>query len=190
MSYPSSHQISVALWWFWAQVAPLGPLRESYALGGHTAELLSYVSQLPPVYSPRIYVVASTDELSGIKAQALEKDRENLPRAREVGQSYLTSVFTTCIAIVASVLIVLRHRPRLVLCNGPGTCVPICLVAKMAQPFIRGSTTIVFVESVCRTRSLSVSGRLLYHFRVARVIVQWPYLLQAYPRATYLGLLS
>ncbi|KAH9285970.1 UDP-N-acetylglucosamine transferase subunit ALG14 -like protein [Echinococcus granulosus] len=165
--------------------------------GGHTAELLSYVRLLPPAYSPRIYVVASNDNLSDQKASELENTHQNndflvekLPRAREVGQSYFTSIFTTCYASIIATLLVLKHRPRLVLCNGPGTCVPVCLAAWVVHSFMRGSKAVVFVESVCRTRYLSLSGRLLYHLHLALVVVQWPHLVKKYPRATYLGLLS
>ncbi|KAM7540026.1 hypothetical protein Aperf_G00000036841 [Anoplocephala perfoliata] len=173
--------------------------------GGHTAELLSYVRSLPPFYTPRIYIVASTDTLSGKKAVELEQWRqkddfvvEKLPRAREVGQSFISSFFSTLYAICLAALLVIKHQPQLVLCNGPGTCVPVCLVARLLhvicgmlpiEPSGR-KTAVVFVESVCRTRTLSLSGRLLYHFRLADIIVQWPGLLDKYPRAHYLGLLS
>ncbi|VDK86928.1 unnamed protein product [Dibothriocephalus latus] len=115
---------------------------------------------------------------------------ETLPRAREVGQSYVTSVFTTLIALLASIRVVLKHCPRLVLCNGPGTCIPICFVAGFVQLFMRKRTALVFVESICRTQTLSLSGKILYYCHLARVIVQWPELLKVYPRAEYLGLLS
>ncbi|VUZ53113.1 unnamed protein product [Hymenolepis diminuta] len=178
--------------------------------GGHTAELLSYVRLLPQSYTPRIYVSASTDSLSGKKAIELEsKDKKNdylieeLPRAREIGQSFFSSFFTTSCALISAVVLVLKHQPQLVLCNGPGTCVPVCFAARLFHIICnigscmsfgsgerRRRTAVVFVESVCRTRSLSLSGRLLYHLRLAKVIVQWPGLLENYPRAQYLGLLS
>nr|CDS32104.1 UDP N acetylglucosamine transferase subunit [Hymenolepis microstoma] len=175
--------------------------------GGHTAELLSYVRLLPQSYTPRVYVVASTDNLSGKKAIELEKKCqrndyliEEIPRAREVGQSLFSSFFTTSYAFIFAVVLVFKHQPQLVLCNGPGTCVPVCFVARLLHFIcniglcVSGGegrrTAVVFVESVCRTRSLSLSGRLLYHLRLAKVIVQWPVLLESYPRAQYLGLLS
>ncbi|CAI5973510.1 unnamed protein product [Closterium sp. NIES-64] len=48
-------------------------------------------------------------------------------RSREVGQSYLTSVLTTIAATLHAMLLVARVRPQLLLCNGPGTCLPICI---------------------------------------------------------------
>jgi hypothetical protein len=39
---------------------------------------------------------------------------EVIPRSREVGQSYLTSVFTTLYSLLAAFWMVSRHRPQLV----------------------------------------------------------------------------
>lgn len=39
---------------------------------------------------------------------------EVVPRSREVGQSYVTSVFTTLYALLFAARMVLRHRPQLV----------------------------------------------------------------------------
>jgi beta-1,4-N-acetylglucosaminyltransferase len=47
---------------------------------------------------------------------------------------------------------------------------------------------IVYVESIARTASLSLSGRILYASRIADVVfVQWPGLVEKYPRARYSG---
>ncbi|VUZ53114.1 unnamed protein product [Hymenolepis diminuta] len=99
--------------------------------GGHTAELLSYVRLLPQSYTPRIYVSASTDSLSGKKAIELEsKDKKNdylieeLPRAREIGQSFFSSFFTTSCALISAVVLVLKHQPQLVIAS-PGTGIPL-----------------------------------------------------------------
>ena len=37
-----------------------------------------------------------------------------IPRSREVGQSYLSSVFTTLVSIVHSIHLVYRHQPQIV----------------------------------------------------------------------------
>ena len=52
-----------------------------------------------------------------------------VPRSREVGQSWLTSNFTTLHALAPAAAILLRRRPRLLLVNGPGTCIPVCAAA-------------------------------------------------------------
>ena len=56
---------------------------------------------------------------------------ETIRRSREVGQSFVTSFFTTLQGCIAAIGIVLRHRPKLVLVNGPGTCIPICLAVRV-----------------------------------------------------------
>lgn len=60
-----------------------------------------------------------------------------VPRSREVGQSYLTSIVSTLYATLYALALVWRQMPSLVLCNGPGTCVPVCLAAyavRVASP--------------------------------------------------------
>ena len=108
-----------------------------------------------------------------------------IPRSREVGQSYASAVVSTARAAAASVLLVLRERPALVLVNGPGTCLPVAVAAKVLSCLrLVPACRVVFVESVCRTVGLSLTGRLLYHSRLAdQVQVQWPSLAKRCARA-------
>jgi beta-1,4-N-acetylglucosaminyltransferase len=69
-----------------------------------------------------------------------------------------------------------------------GTCVPLCAAAMLLRFLGVGSTRIVFVESVCRVTSLSVTGLLLYPV-ADRFLVQWPQLQQRWPRTEHVGLL-
>lgn len=50
-----------------------------------------------------------------------------VPRSREVRQSYISSVFSTLRASLHAFPLVFTERPDLLLCNGPGTCIPICV---------------------------------------------------------------
>ncbi|CAH8523027.1 unnamed protein product [Heterobilharzia americana] len=164
--------------------------------GGHTSEMLSHVSVLTPKYQPRVYVIATTDSMSEQKVLNLENGRgiefeiRNVRRAREVKQSYVSSILTTVVSFLCSVPLVVRCRPKLILCNGPGTCIPVCFAALILRVLGLHSTVIVFIESVCRTKTLSLSGKLLYYTRLVDVIVQWPELKAKYSRSVYLGLLS
>lgn len=112
-----------------------------------------------------------------------------IPRSREVGQSYVTSVFTTLWALAGTVSLVWRIRPDLVLCNGPGTCVPVCAAAFLGRFLGVWSPRILFVESACRVHSLSLSGRILYSTLADSFLVQWPDLHRKYPATTLTGLL-
>lgn len=70
----------------------------------------------------------------------------------------------------------------------PGTCVPIAAAAVLLNWLGLSATKLVYVESVCRTRSLSVTGALLYPLCDV-FVVQWPAVHARFPRSTYVGLL-
>jgi hypothetical protein len=113
-----------------------------------------------------------------------------IPRSREVGQSYVTAVWTTLVAFLASFRLLLGARPDLLLVNGPGTCLPLCVAAFLLRLACVLRTRVVFVESVCRVETLSLTGKILYHTRLAdAVAVQWPQLTAKYPRAEVVGVL-
>ncbi|XP_010538518.1 PREDICTED: UDP-N-acetylglucosamine transferase subunit ALG14 homolog isoform X2 [Tarenaya hassleriana] len=168
--------------------------------GGHTAEMLSLLSVLQKDrFKPRFYITAATDNMSLQKARAFEDsvaEKEGSPqfmqiyRSREVGQSYVTSVWTTLVAMVHALWLMIGIRPRVVLCNGPGTCIPLCVIAFLFKVFGIRWSSIFYVESVARVKKLSLSGLILYKLRVAdQFFVQWPQLQKKYPRAHYVGCL-
>lgn len=196
--------------------------------GGHTAEMLKLVESLDKArYTPRMYVSAISDAMSGRKAADYEQSlsfkatetgsspdnttkkvsRDNavngdptkavtekewelyeIPRSREVGQSYITSIQTTIVAILSAIVLVFRTRPEVVLVNGPGTCIPVCFAAALYKLFGLTPCKIIYVESIARTRKLSLSGKILYHSRMADLLlVQWKELADKLPRAKFAG---
>ena len=160
-------------------------------------------------YGPMLYVIADTDKTSAQKIETFERNVASpgaaegatsrlefsssmahrlliVPRSREVGQSYVTSALTTLVALFHSVAHVFRTMPSLVLCNGPGTCVPICAAALLVRLLGIKYITLVYVESVCRVETISLSGKIM--IRLAdHFLVQWPQLAQRYPKARYIG---
>lgn len=165
--------------------------------GGHTTELLRLVSVLQQDrYKPRHYVVALSDGMSSAKISAFENERKSIenqdyflqriPRSREVSQSWITSVGTTFYALLHSFPIVLRTKPDIILCNGPGTCIPLCAVGFLFKILGISNCQIIFVESFCRIQSLSLSGKILYYF-ADKCFVQWPALKEKYPKTEYMG---
>ena len=156
--------------------------------GGHTAEMLRLISAFDfDRYAPLTLVTASTDTTSRPKAErelprdALATARwVQIPRAREVGQSFGSSVPSTLKALFACVHLIWTASPDLVLVNGPGTCVPVAVLGRLF------GSRVIFVESWCRVESLSLTGRIMY-WVAHRFVVHWPELARRYPRAEYLG---
>ncbi|XP_039791001.1 UDP-N-acetylglucosamine transferase subunit ALG14 homolog isoform X3 [Panicum virgatum] len=157
--------------------------------GGHTAEMMNIVTTLQKDrFTPRFYVAALTDNMSLQKAQVYEESLIEIYRSREVGQSYITSIATTLLATLHAMWLVIRIRPQVIFCNGPGTCFPLCVSAFFLKVLGMGWSSIFYIESIARVKKLSMSGLLLYKLRIAdQFFVQWPQLHQKYPRACYAG---
>ncbi|KAH7909323.1 glycosyltransferase family 1 protein [Hygrophoropsis aurantiaca] len=183
--------------------------------GGHTSEAMMLVSALDfSRYTPRTYVVSEGDTLSAHKATTLEQSKaaslsssntqmrrqyniEIVPRARRVHQSLLTTPSTALLSLMFCIYLVSikplfaksgfrRPFADVLILNGPGTCVILC-VAVLLNKFIGlPSPRIIYVESFARVRSLSLSGRLLCRI-VDRFIVQWPELARRDSRKEYRG---
>ncbi|XP_060071076.1 UDP-N-acetylglucosamine transferase subunit ALG14 homolog [Ylistrum balloti] len=164
--------------------------------GGHTTEILTLMSGLGEHYTPRYYVIANTDTMSEEKVHDFEVKRgqgnsknyeiHKIPRSREVKQSWVTTVLSTLRATLVSFPLVFRLRPNIILCNGPGTCIPICIAGFVLKIFTLGRTQIIYVESICRVETLSMSARLLYYV-ADDMFVQWESLQKRYPRCKYIG---
>lgn len=181
------------------------PLKTMVVLGsgGHTTEMLSMIRPLDPkLFHPILFVKAQTDttSLQRLKHQRMilsandnNNNRSNdddttaplvvfdIPRSREVGQSYFTSIFTTLRSFVTCAGLVLYHRPRIVLCNGPGTCLPVAIAGLLLGKFLGiFPITLVFVESFCRVDTLSLTGKIMYWI-ADLFVLHWQELHDKYP---------
>lgn len=178
--------------------------------GGHTAEMLTLVKTLSDstdtskinlgesMIEEVLFIVSNSDQLSQKKVReqypqiddpasnnsSLTVRLQMVTRSRAVHQSYLTSVVTTLVSLFESLLLLASIRPAMLLSNGPGVCIPLIVAARLLSP----KSLIIYVESFCRTRTLSLSGKIVYHLRLAdHFLVQWPKLVEQYGRAQYLG---
>jgi beta-1,4-N-acetylglucosaminyltransferase len=193
--------------------------------GGHTSEMIRLLDELDSerYLSNLVYIIAESDttslprveehnimkakttptRLDGSSSSSSSYEVYRLPRAREVHQSYLSSIHTTLRSLLSTYILLRNIQPDLIIANGPGTCVPVLYVAFVLRwvsyfisfvfPLSLTSKTttlssfrqckMIFVESVCRVKTLSLSGKLVYHI-VDLFIVHWPYLIEnGYPCA-------
>ncbi|KAI0136794.1 oligosaccharide biosynthesis protein Alg14 like-domain-containing protein [Xylariales sp. AK1849] len=164
--------------------------------GGHTTELLNILTHYEPFNesSWRRWVVNEGDQGSINRIDqyelALKIKRRGrvsgayqmftVPRARKVGQSWLTTLLTTpysCLAIAKVFLTGLPENtfcqvtyPHVILINGPGTAFAAALVIYLLKltgiaPINR--CKIIFIESITRVNSLSLTGKFLYYMNIA-----------------------
>lgn len=169
--------------------------------GGHTKEMMIILKELDPrKYDPRTYIVADSDTTSQSKVVEIESEYKKvtglkldyhnvvkISRSRHVNQSYFTSIFTTLRSVVECIPLIYHHRPELILCNGPGTCIPVCIITFLMKIFfVHTKCKIVFVESFCRVKTLSLSGKILVEFADV-FVVNWPKLQGISPRIEYFG---
>lgn len=173
--------------------------------GGHTAEMLMLVSELLEQSTSNhnqvamTYVTGATDHHSMIKVEEfymkmkdenLQSSFVTLPRAREVGQSWISSIFTSLQTTMSAFKLVCKVKPDIILTNGPGTSAIVAGVAfflRVTFPStFRGYCRVIYVESFARVESLSLSGKLVYFF-ADRFLVQWEELRNKWPLAEYYG---
>lgn len=170
--------------------------------GGHTSEMLRAITELPLSYwldTRPFYVVSATDPHSASLASQLEQQRferrvivYTIPRAREVGQSYLTSIITTIRATLACFRLVCAEKPDVLLTNGPGVCVPVIAAAvcvASCAPWWYGRPAIVYMESFTCVSHLSLTGRLLAPWLADVFTVHWRALERAVARRRRRGTL-
>ena len=111
--------------------------------GGHTGEMLQLLKSLPSdEFAPHIYIASRGDAHSLSRARTAEGQLAPhplqglvLPRARSVGQSWVTTPFTLAWSMAYTIWALAAHtewsgtRPcfDVLLMNGPATCVPLCV---------------------------------------------------------------
>ncbi|XP_078018911.1 UDP-N-acetylglucosamine transferase subunit ALG14 isoform X3 [Epinephelus lanceolatus] len=124
--------------------------------GGHTTEVLRLMECLSAAYTPRHYVIADSDRMSEEKICTFERSRQHSDSESQV------------------------------LCNGPGTCIPLCVAGLLLGILGMKKVLIVYVESICRVQTLSLTGKILYPIS-DYFFVQWPCLRDKYPKSIFLG---
>jgi UDP-N-acetylglucosamine--N-acetylmuramyl-(pentapeptide) pyrophosphoryl-undecaprenol N-acetylglucosamine transferase len=136
------------------------------SLGGHL-ELLVQLRDAFDRHRP-IWVTAAGDGADPLRAAGdtvLDLPRFNRSRP-------LTALKNAA----ASLVMVLRERPSVIVASGAGSVVAFCVFARLL------GARVVFVETTARVTSPSTSGRVLSRI-ASRVLVQWPEMARVYRNA-------
>lgn len=157
--------------------------------GGHTAEMLTLLDAVDLCRIEKMhFVIAKTDTHSHKKAIQWLSVRKQLfefhfiVRAREVGQNWCSSIFSTVKSFIHSVSVLRDTKPAIILVNGPGTCLPVVMLGVISKCIMQNR--IIYVESFARVKTLSLTGKIVYPL-VDKFIVQWPEL--AKRKEEYIG---
>jgi UDP-N-acetylglucosamine transferase subunit ALG13 len=135
------------------------------SLGGH----LELLQALAPEVQDRRRVWITSE---GSRAESLRGAGETVRTLPRLDRGSLRPS-----SLLAGVRLALRERPRLVVTTGAGLAVPFALTARLL------GARLVFVETMARVTSGSMTGRLLSRAGAA-TLVQWPELRAVYPAAT------
>ena len=85
--------------------------------------------------------------------------------------------FLNCIQVL---VIYLSYNPKIIFSTGAGIAIPMCIIGKFL------GSKIIFLESGCRIKELSKTGKFMYKL-ADKFIVQWKDLTKYYPKAVYTG---
>lgn len=152
--------------------------------GGHTKQMLRLVDLLGAQHDYH-YVVADYDTVSEHKIDlAGPVYRVLQPREKRQGvtDDPVTVLRKLPSAIQQAGDILAQAKPDAVVGAGPSLQIPFALLCRLRRiPHI-------FIESASKPERISLTGRLIYHLRLAdRFYLQWEHHLQTYPRARYAG---
>ena len=151
--------------------------------GGHTGEILLMIQKLDFNKFSSCYLVSSHNDKN-----SENKAKESIPidkykntkfiflkiyRSRNVGQSFISSIPTTLYALFQSFFILIKYRPNMVVTNGPVVAFPILFIGYILRILmILCEFKIMFIESYCRTKSISLCGKIVEPL-CDRFIVLW-----------------
>lgn len=136
--------------------------------GGHLSEL----NQLKPFFERREHYYVTDYRIDS--AELEKKERVFFIECPRRHPLKLVKSF------LQSLKIFLKERPDIVLSTGADTAFGTCLLAKIF------GKKLVFIESFCRVREPSLSGRIFYPI-ADLFLVQWKENLEFFPKAKYWG---
>lgn len=138
--------------------------------GGHLEQLLMF----EPLMKKYPSIIVTEDTYYDIKMHCKKY------KLYQVNRKELLSIFRMIFNINASIKILLKEKPTIIISTGVLATIPICIVGKILRK------KIVYVESFAKTKSLTKTGKLMYQI-ADQFYVQWQELAFLYPKSIYRG---
>ena len=139
--------------------------------GGHYEQIL----MLRPLMEKYDSFIITEKTLYKVKSKG-----EKMYYLLQVNRKEKTFIPRMIINILRSVSIFIKERPDVVICTGALATIPICLISKLM------GKKLIYIESFAKVTTATQTGKLMYRF-ADRFYVQWPQMLEIYPKALYLG---
>lgn len=142
--------------------------------GGHLEELM----ELKALFNDVDYalVTEKTDTTTYLK-----KKYKNVHYLLYGTKAHLFSyLFIFAFNILKSFVIFLRFKPDFIVTTGTHTAVPMCKIANIFKK------KVIWIETLANITTGTKAGKLVYPY-ADKFIVQWPELLDVYPKAEYWG---
>lgn len=143
--------------------------------GGHLTELL----RLEPLFENYEYqlVTEKTDVTQNLVSKYPMK-------FLKYGSRYypFSYIFVVIYNMIKCIYFVLTFKPDTIVTTGAHTGGMLCYVARI----LRKNTKIIYIESLAKTKSLSMTGKNVYKI-ADKFYVQWESLANQYEKAEYIG---
>jgi beta-1,4-N-acetylglucosaminyltransferase len=150
--------------------------------GGHTSQMVR-VTELLYDFFEFEYIVNNDDDKS-VKKIIFAGDVHVIPRPRRVyDKSVIRSFLLTIYSIFKSFSIIKNSKSVGIVSAGPGLTIPLFIWASIFRK------ERIFIESWSRVNTKSTTGRICYYLSDL-FFIQWPELIDRYPKAIYAGRLG
>ncbi|MCA9254384.1 MAG: hypothetical protein KDA33_02050 [Phycisphaerales bacterium] len=155
--------------------------------GGWYREILKIAERLPGDRFRFVYAYGYLNDVHGAADLSMPHPGARLPirflgptRKRWYGR--LVNGWNFVVACVEALRMVRSQRPNVILGMSTASSIPLFLAGRLI------GARCIFVESLTRVDRLSLTGRIVYHARLADVMYgQWPQLQKRCPRVRFSG---
>lgn len=114
------------------------------------------------------------------KNKKISSNNKGIYYLKQFNRKNINFIVILVINLFISIGVLLKEKPDIIISTGAGATVPFCIMGKLLNK------KIVYIESFAKKDSPTKTGKLMYRF-ADRFYVQWPEMLDIYPKAIYKG---